>query len=121
MAKLDEILAEKFGRYLQRQSSKFNDFCQTKGAVVVIKAIAKLVAVFVTIYVIWHEFPELAADALFLWLLMTWGIYGVIVFWLDYHQAKKESTDEKLDKLIVKMDELILEVRRQNNGSRNNL
>ena len=84
MANFDEVL---------------HKFCQRMGGMV-LRAISRLVAVLITIFVIWHEFPELVTDALFLWLLMTWGIYGVIVFWLDYRQAKKRTTDEKLDELI---------------------
>ena len=99
MANMDEILAKRFDRFLQRLSCRFNEFCKTTGAVV-IRAIAKLTAVIITIFIIFHEFPELSQHPNFLMLLMTWGLYGVMVFFLDCRQAKEKPTSEKIDELI---------------------
>ena len=84
---------------MQRQSQKLSEFCQSRGAEVVLKAIGKLVAVGITIYVIWHEFPELSEHVNFLMLLMTWGLYGLILFGLDIRQTKEKPIGEKLDVL----------------------
>lgn len=77
-----------------------------------LRAIARLVAVMVTIYVIWHEFPELAIDAQFMMLLLTWAMYAVILFLFEYSEAKKKPMDEKI---AEKLDELINEIRQDRN------
>ena len=97
MANFDECLCE---------------FCQRMGDMV-LRAISRFVVVLITIFVIWYEFPELSKNPQFLWLLMTWGIYGVIIFWLDYRQTKKRTTDEKLEELVAKLDELVIEMRKE--------
>ena len=101
---------------MQKQSRKLVLFWDTRRGEVVIKAIGKLVATGVTLFVVWHEFPELATSPAFLVLLMTWGLYAFITFLIDYRDAKKKPLDEKFDELMMKMHEFITEVRRQNNG-----
>lgn len=125
MANFDERVVEKIERFRQRQSRKFSDFPQTEGVGVVLRAIARFLAVSVTIFIIWYEFPELSENPEFLWLSLNWGIYTAIIFWLDYRQTKMKTTGEKVDELVLKLDELITEIRRGkggiDDGSRNNL
>ena len=61
MPSFDEVLADRIERFMQKQSRKLVLFWDTRWGEVVIKAIGKLAATGVTLFVVWHEFPELAA------------------------------------------------------------
>ena len=86
---------------------------------IIVRAIAKLIATAVTIFLIIHEFPELIDNMNFVLLLMTWGFYALLVFWFDYRKKKAEPTSERIDTLITKVDELITEIREDRNERRN--
>ena len=126
--KFDKFLNDKFPLLLERWGET------------VVRAIAKLVAIAVTIFLIFHEFPELIDNMNFVLLILIWFMYALLVFWFDYRKAKSKPTSEsvnetnmkidtlstnvdglstKFDELITKIDELITEMREsrgKNNG-----
>ncbi|MFH1651301.1 MAG: hypothetical protein ABID87_04280 [Chloroflexota bacterium] len=93
---------EKYAVSMDRGMPLFID----KWGETMIRAIAKLFAIGVTIFLILHEFPELKENQNFMVALVIWGMYGVLVFWFDYRKAKA-PLENKVDKLVDKMDELI--------------
>ena len=124
-------LVEEFEKSFDRFMSRITLFVQNdRRYQVVIKAIGKLVAVGVTIYVVWYEFPLLSEHVNFLMLLMTWVMYGVLAFIIDIRQSKEKPIGEKIDDLIAEikvdreqmhneLEKLINEIR-QDRNERNN-
>jgi len=85
-----------------------------------VRAIAKIVATAVTIFLIVHEFPELLDNMTFVLLLVIWGMYAVLVFGFDYRKEKAQPTADKFDTFVTKVDELITEIRQDRNERSNN-
>lgn len=76
----------------------------------IIKAIFRFMATVITLFVVNHEFHELFESSLFLLGLLTWGFYGLLVFWIDFSEAKNPSLGDKIDNLNEKFELLLTEI-----------
>ena len=108
-----DMLARSFERAVIRFIKWLGLFIrEDRRAKVMLRAIAKFIAVIVTIFVLRHEFPELFGDMGFILLLAVWAGYGLLILIEDLQEAKEKTTSEKISE---KIDELISEIRQDRN------
>ena len=77
-----------------------------------LKAIMAVVAVALTLWLVWYEFGSSIFDHIvFLLLILMWAILGIVLFLDALGEGGKKPSDEKVDDLIEKMDEFIAEIK----------
>ncbi|MBI2860891.1 MAG: hypothetical protein HYX91_05220 [Chloroflexi bacterium] len=80
------------------------DVKRQRRLMVLYKAIAKFVAVGITLYVVWYEFDkDIFFNLNFLLVLLLWGVLGVVFFADEWQRAGEKSLHDKLDELITEI------------------
>lgn len=105
MDRIDKQI-EKFEESINRFMSRFNLFIQKDRRFrVILKGFFIIVGISVNLYVMRYEFGEvLFTDQRFLLILMTWGLFGLIIFFDELQRAKEKTTSGKVDALEIKVD-----------------
>lgn len=76
------------------------------------KAIFGIILASLSLYLVWYKFGEnVFKEPLFLLILMVWVLYGFVFFLDELGKSDRKTTDEKVDELINKLDELIAEIK----------
>jgi hypothetical protein len=113
---ITDRLSQSFERMANKALSRMVSPLQGERGVVVMRGIFGPIAVIVTLYVVKHEFPLLFENDIgFKLLLGVWALYGIIVFYEDYRQARAGTIITKLDNLTVKIGDLINEIKQDRN------
>jgi len=74
----------------------------------ILKAIMGVVAVVLTLWLGWYEFGvSIFEQKLFMLLILMWAVLGFALFLDALSEGGKKTSDEKIDALIEKMDEII--------------
>ena len=68
------------------------------------------------IWLAYYEFGVGVFEKPLFWVfLIWWGYVSFIALILDWKEAGEKSTSEKVDELITKLDEFIVEIRKDRN------
>ena len=103
-------MSETFGRLDRFVQHRLPAMAEKWGETIV-RAIAKLIAIIVTIFLIIYEFPELKENGNFMALLIVWGLYALLVFYFDYRKEKNQPTHENINTLISSVNKLVAEIK----------
>ena len=69
-----------------------------------IKSIMGIVAVGLTLWLVWYEFgSSIFENITFMVLILMWSVLGFILFLDALGEGSKKTSDEKIDELIQEM------------------